>query len=124
MSDRGPCAPRTTQPGPYLYSARWSGWPLTDDSWRNQASCQGADPDIFMPESDEHGTNTATAVSYAKKVCRRCPVSAPCKVFALARRERYGVWGGLGRTQLRNIIAGWDAAARTDANDDNQEVAA
>lgn len=31
----------------------------------------------------------------AKAVCRGCPVRSECLAYALAARERAGVWGGL-----------------------------
>lgn len=33
-------------------------------------------------------------IAEAKRICATCPLLAPCLEGALARRERWGVWGG------------------------------
>jgi WhiB family transcriptional regulator, redox-sensing transcriptional regulator len=66
-------------------------------AWRQNAACQGLDPDIFYPPSDEE------AVS-AKSVCESCPVRQPCLEFALSVREKDGVWGGCTERERRRII--------------------
>jgi len=74
--------------------------PTTDHrpSWRQQARCLGADPDIFYPEDDEdEGLE-------AKAVCAMCPVAAECLEHAIAVREKFGVWGGLTTKERRRII--------------------
>ena len=49
----------------------------------------GIDPDMFFPDpADTRAIEAATAF------CRTCPVQAACLAKALARREKYGVFGG------------------------------
>lgn len=36
-------------------------------------------------------------IEMAKAVCRQCPVSRDCLIFALQRHEPHGVWGGMAR---------------------------
>ncbi len=66
-------------------------------AWRHQAACRGIDPAIFYPEDEEPG-------DAAKAVCLRCPVRQPCLEYALASRERDGVWGGATERERRRMI--------------------
>ena len=66
-------------------------------SWRNRAACRGIDPDIFFPITDEDAEP-------AKAICNACPVREACLEFALAAREREGVWGGATERERRRII--------------------
>lgn len=66
-------------------------------SWRQRAACRGADPDFFYPSSDEEA-------EVAKAICGRCAVREPCLEYALANRERDGVWGGATERERRRII--------------------
>lgn len=56
--------------------------------WQLGAACRGADPDWFFPSSDGEAVR-------ALSVCARCEVRLRCLAFALARGERFGVWGGM-----------------------------
>ena len=71
--------------------------PLTNQTWRQLAACRGVEPDIFYPASDEEA-------EAAKAVCGVCPVRQPCLEFALANRERDGVWGGATEKERRRIL--------------------
>ena len=66
-------------------------------SWRQHAACRGADPDTFYPATDEEAEE-------AKAVCATCPVRQACLEYALANRERDGVWGGLTERERRRLI--------------------
>ncbi|MGD0984432.1 MAG: WhiB family transcriptional regulator [Acidimicrobiales bacterium] len=66
-------------------------------SWRQRAACRGVDPDIFYPVSDEDAEE-------AKAVCASCTVRQACLEYALAAREREGVWGGLTERERRRIV--------------------
>jgi WhiB family redox-sensing transcriptional regulator len=66
-------------------------------SWRQHAACRGADPDIFYPGSDEEAEE-------AKAICATCPVRQACLEYALANRERDGVWGGATERERRRLI--------------------
>ena len=65
--------------------------------WRQQAACQGLDPEIFYPETDEEA-------GPAKAVCDQCAVRSTCLEHALGSRERDGVWGGATEKERRRII--------------------
>lgn len=66
-------------------------------SWRQHGACRGVDPDIFYPVTDEEADQ-------AKAICATCPVREPCLEYALANRERDGVWGGATERERRRLI--------------------
>ncbi|HUR23551.1 MAG TPA: WhiB family transcriptional regulator [Acidimicrobiales bacterium] len=66
-------------------------------SWRQHGACKGVDPDIFYPVTDEEAEP-------AKSICATCPVREPCLEFAVASRERDGVWGGATERERRRMI--------------------
>jgi WhiB family redox-sensing transcriptional regulator len=68
-----------------------------DESWREQAECLDADPEIFFPEAGSNGLD-------AKKVCARCPVSEECLEYALYHSIDDGVWGGLAVVQRHRLL--------------------
>lgn len=73
-------------------------------------ACHGIDPDFFHPE---RGISTAEA----RAVCVPCPVRTDCLRWALARNERYGVWGGTSereRRRIRRSIADGDPVPELD----------
>ena len=71
--------------------------PLTNQTWRQLAACRGVEPAIFYPASDEEA-------DVAKAVCGQCAVRQPCREYALASRERDGVWGGATEKERRRIL--------------------
>jgi WhiB family redox-sensing transcriptional regulator len=66
-------------------------------TWRDRAACRGLDPDIFYPVSDDDAEP-------AKEICAVCPVREACLEYALANRERDGVWGGATERERRRMI--------------------
>ncbi len=68
-----------------------------DLTWRYRGACRGLDPDIFYPVSEEEA-------GPAKGVCGTCTVQQQCLEFALANREREGVWGGATEKERRRIL--------------------
>lgn len=77
----------------------------TDDRWRDQAACLGLDPRIFYPADDEEA-------EVARGICEACTVQHECLEYALARREKDGVWGGATERDRRRIIRQRRRAAR------------
>lgn len=65
--------------------------------WRYEGLCRQVDPELFYPEKGQDTTKAA------KRVCAECPVLAPCLEQALARSERFGVWGGMTERERRRI---------------------
>lgn len=66
--------------------------------WRGLALCAQVDPGLFYPEKGE-------SPQPAKAVCARCEVCAACLAEALARREGWGVWGGLTARERAALLA-------------------
>jgi WhiB family redox-sensing transcriptional regulator len=66
-------------------------------SWRQHAACRGVEADVFYPVSEDDADD-------AKAICETCPVREPCLEFALANRERDGVWGGATERERRRMI--------------------
>lgn len=60
-------------------------------------ACRGLDASIFYPETDDEA-------EVAKDVCGECGVKAACLEYALARREKVGVWGGATERERRRIL--------------------
>ncbi len=66
-------------------------------AWVTQRKCADTDPNVFFP-SDGAG------VIAAQRICRECPVSEPCREYALANNITHGVWGGTSERQRRRIL--------------------
>jgi WhiB family redox-sensing transcriptional regulator len=71
--------------------------PIKNLAWRQRAACVGVEPEIFYPVSEDDADQ-------AKAVCAQCEVREACLEFALANRERDGVWGGATERERRRII--------------------
>ena len=65
-------------------------------SWQERALCAQTDPEAFFPEK---GGSTREA----KKVCVGCDVRSECLAYALAKDERFGIWGGLSERERRKL---------------------
>ena len=65
--------------------------------WMLDALCAQTDPDAFFPEKGE-------SARQAKSVCWTCPVRIECRDYAVARNERFGVWGGLSEQERRPLV--------------------
>lgn len=66
-------------------------------TWRKRAACQGIDPDVFYPVSEDDAEE-------AKAICAQCAVRQFCLEYALSNRERDGVWGGLTDRERRRLV--------------------
>lgn len=64
--------------------------------WEDLAACLSADANLFYPRED--GTPEP-----ARRICRLCLVRTECLDYALAARERFGVWGGFHEGERRAI---------------------
>jgi WhiB family redox-sensing transcriptional regulator len=58
--------------------------------------CAQTDPEAFFPE---YGGPTRAG----KRICAGCEVRAECLEYALARGERFGIWGGLSERERRKL---------------------
>lgn len=66
--------------------------------WMNDALCRRRrlDVDTFFPGRGEPNAEI-------KAVCAACPVRTQCLDYALARGEKFGIWGGLSERQRRTV---------------------
>ena len=69
--------------------------------WRDRAACRAEDPELFFPVG---GTGAAMLQQEAaKRVCRRCPVMATCREWAVENHQESGIWGGLNEDERRAL---------------------
>ena len=64
--------------------------------WMAAGLCAQVDPELFFPE-------LGCPTREAKAVCAGCEVRAQCLAYALAHRERHGVWGGCSERERRRM---------------------
>jgi WhiB family redox-sensing transcriptional regulator len=69
---------------------------IEETSWQERALCAQTDPEAFFPEK---GGSTREA----KRVCGSCDVRGECLEYALAKDERFGIWGGLSERERRRL---------------------
>lgn len=77
----------------------------TERQWQQQGACAGLTDHWFFHPDNERGHARDVREAAAKLVCERCPVLARCREHALAAREPYGVWGGLGESERRAMLS-------------------
>lgn len=70
-------------------------------NWRELAACRVAEPELFFPAASAGRPGGQAAAERAKAVCGACPVRRECLQFALATRQRYGIWGGMSEHERR-----------------------
>jgi WhiB family transcriptional regulator, redox-sensing transcriptional regulator len=85
--------------------------------WMHHAACRNTvtspDDDVFFPpdagELPEHHRAVRQLATereqQALAICNRCPVQDNCLAYAVATRQRHGVWGGRSQQELRRLIA-------------------
>jgi WhiB family transcriptional regulator, redox-sensing transcriptional regulator len=74
-------------------------------AWRLEAACGGLPSSVFYSPDGERGAARRRRERAAKAICAGCRVREQCAAYALAYRERYGVWGGLSEHERAMI---WD----------------
>jgi WhiB family transcriptional regulator, redox-sensing transcriptional regulator len=91
-----------------VYAGRSNGRPapLSSPVDLDGANCRGADPDLFFgPSAPETRKERMEREAAAKALCRACPALAPCRTYAMAQAELYGVWGGMSEQERRTQLA-------------------
>lgn len=70
-------------------------------SWMSRSACRRADPELFFPSAADGAASLH--VQEAKAVCARCQVRGECLAYALATRQKDGVWGGTTEDERRTM---------------------
>lgn len=77
---------------------------LSEQKWRDEAECDGADLDLFFPGNGKVGE---VQTRQALEMCRRCPVETECLDQAVAEEDGYyivnGIRGGMTAKQRKNL---------------------
>jgi WhiB family redox-sensing transcriptional regulator len=74
--------------------------------WQYRAACKGPQSHLFFaPNHLERKEERLAREAAAKAICRRCPVLAECREYALLVREPHGIWGGLNEYERRQLLA-------------------
>ena len=71
-----------------------------DAPWLEQALCKGAPTVIFYPNV---GRGHNEHYDEARRLCAACPVADECLTYAISKKERHGLWGGLTERQRRRV---------------------
>ncbi|WP_370946173.1 WhiB family transcriptional regulator [Amycolatopsis sp. cg5] len=72
--------------------------------WQLKGSCRGADSSLFFHTDNERGSARERREARAKEICHGCPVLQQCRRHALTVQEPYGIWGGLGEIERRQLF--------------------
>ncbi len=78
---------------------------LDAPAWAHAALCRSEDPALFFgPNRFEPKRERLAREEAAKAICQRCPCMVACRKHALAVGEAYGVWGGMGEMERRELL--------------------
>ncbi|MFE9921607.1 WhiB family transcriptional regulator [Streptomyces sp. NPDC005774] len=83
---------------------------IPDTTWLQEAACAGVDPRAFYAE----GHHAVEQVAAAKRICALCPVRPQCAEMAITSGEKWGVWGGMTQTELRQRRRRFTSRAKSD----------
>lgn len=75
---------------------------MNNRDWMDQAECVDMDVELFFPS--ENTSAKAESLS-GKSVCGYCNVREACLEYALATRQREGIWGGITSRERRRLLA-------------------
>ncbi|RAG80520.1 WhiB family transcriptional regulator [Streptacidiphilus pinicola] len=81
-------------------------------AWQDRAACARFGTRLFFHPAGERGESFEERERAAKRVCAACPVLGPCREYALAAREPYGVWGGLSEDERVRLLRRRNLARR------------
>jgi WhiB family redox-sensing transcriptional regulator len=90
-------------PPKLLHGARDFG--ACSETWQRDAACRNLGSSLFFAPDGERASARRHREAAAKAVCAGCPVQLPCALYALATRQRYGMWGGLTEDDRRQPAA-------------------
>jgi WhiB family redox-sensing transcriptional regulator len=68
-----------------------------------RGACTPENRELFFSPDNENLGGHRRREAAAKQVCAACPVTDECLIYALATRQEFGVWGGFGEDELRQL---------------------
>lgn len=77
---------------------------MNNINWFDKAACKDYGADTFYYDSPDKSVNLKKE-SYAKNICRKCPVAAECLMHAIQNNETYGVWGSFAPKERNTLIS-------------------
>jgi len=83
--------------------------------WADDAACIGMDLDLFFPASSEYPDAVVAA-------CKRCPVIAGCRDWAL-HNEDFGYWGGMTERARRRLRKTLNITIETQPDETTETIA-
>lgn len=69
--------------------------------------------DIFFLENLFETASREAAETYAKELCKECPLLRACGEYALAANETEGIWAGMNPSERRAIIQKGQRSAKS-----------
>jgi ribosomal protein S27E len=76
-----------------------NGWAASEVRWQDEALCNGASLDVFVPEKEG-----PEGLEAARTYCNPCPVRDICLRYALTYGQR-GYWGGTDTAERKRLKA-------------------
>lgn len=80
--------------------------------WQLRGACRGTGGEAFFHPYGEREPSRSRRERAALAICAGCPVREPCRDYALAAQEPYGVWGGLTERQRLELLATGGGSSR------------
>ena len=90
---------------------------LRDESWREDAQCNGVDTELFFPPRDKDLYRSIAAK--AKLHCfgsngrPECPVRVDCLLYAVETDEVHGIWGGMSHRERNALLRKWKRSPKS-----------
>jgi WhiB family redox-sensing transcriptional regulator len=75
------------------------------DHWKDRAACRSPEVTVlfYPPYSTENKADRLVRESYAKAICKGCPVIDECLNYAMDIDEPLGIWGGKTEIERRKL---------------------
>lgn len=79
-----------------------------EDAWRDQAKCDGEDPELFFPDRDKSAYRfvaaQARAICFGRDGRPACPVLEECLEDAIGKDELFGIRGGMSHRERNALV--------------------
>jgi|GEM_PF-325345 len=72
--------------------------------WQTRSACDSSTQGVFfIPGAFERKAEKIAREKIAKSICQSCPVMRECLSYALEKKVKHGVWGGLNEKERRRL---------------------